>query len=149
MSSLTGPSLSSLLDQTLQSGALSQIGAQLGTDPQTTSTAVSAALPMLVGALARNASTEGGAQSLASALARDHDGSILDDVGGFLGGGAATFSGAGILGHLFGGRQQAVEQAVGQSSGLDAQSARQLMAMLAPIVMGALSRRAQQGGGVD
>jgi hypothetical protein len=149
MSSPAQPSITDLLGQTLQGGALAQIGAQLGTDPQTTSNAVSAALPMLVGALARNSASESGAQSLASSLSRDHDGSVLDDVGSFLGGGAAASSGAGILGHLFGGRQAAVEQAVGQSSGLDGQSARQLMAMLAPLVLGALSRGAQQRGGVD
>jgi hypothetical protein len=150
MSASAGPSISDLLGQTLQGGALDQIGAQLGTDSQTTSQAVSAALPMLLGALARNSSQTGGAEALSAALARDHDGSVLDDIGGFLGGGAATTTaGAGILGHLFGGRQAAVEQAVGQSAGLDGQSAGQLMAMLAPLVMGALSRGAQQRGGLD
>lgn len=149
MSASSGFSITDLLGQTLRSGALDQIGAQLGTDPQTTSQAVSAALPMLVGALARNSSQAGGAEALAAALARDHDGSVLDDVGGFLGGGGATTAGAGILGHLFGGRQAVVEQAVGQSAGLDGQSAGQLLAMLAPLVMGALSRGAQQQGGLD
>lgn len=149
MSSSTGFSITDLLGQTLQGGALDQIGAQLGTDPQTTSSAVSAALPMLLGALARNSSQTGGADALAAALARDHDGSVLDDVGGFLSGGSAAASGAGILGHLFGGRQAAVQQAVGQSAGLDGQAAGQLLAMLAPLVMGALSRGAQQRGGLD
>jgi hypothetical protein len=141
--------IADLITQTLQGGALDQMGTALGTDRETTSTAVSAALPMLIGALARNASTEGGAQALASALNRDHDGSVLDDVTGFLGGGTASSSGAAILGHLFGARQGAVEQAVGQSAGLDSQSTTQLMAMLAPLVMGALSRGAQQRGGLD
>jgi hypothetical protein len=149
MSASAGPSISDLLGQTLQGGALDQIGAQLGTDPQTTSQAVSAALPMLLGALARNSSQPTGAEALASALSRDHDGSVLDDIGGFLGGGAATSAGAGILGHLFGARQGAVEQALGQSTGLNGQSAGQLMAMLAPLVMGAISRGAQQRGGLD
>ena len=149
MSAFTGPSITDLIGQTLQGGGLDRIGAQLGADPRTTSQAVSAALPMLLGALARNSSQPGGAEALASALARDHDGSVLDDVGGFLGGGAATSSGAGILGHLFGERQTAVEQAVGRSSGLDGQATSQLMAMLAPVVMGALSRSAQQRGGLD
>jgi hypothetical protein len=149
MSASTGPSITDFLGQTLQGGVLDQIGARIGADPQTTSQAVSAALPMLMGALARNSSQAGGAESLASALARDHDGSVLDDVGSFLGGGAAASSGAGILGHLFGSRQGAVEQAVGQSAGLDGQAAGQLMAMLAPLVLGAVSRGAQQRGGLD
>jgi hypothetical protein len=144
-----GPSITDFLGQTLERGALDQIGAQLGADSQTTTRAVSAALPMLLGALARNSSQAGGAEALTAALARDHDGSVLDDVSGFLSGGSAATSGAGILGHLFGARQGAVEQAVGQSAGLDGQSAGQLMAMLAPLVMGALSRGAQQRGGLD
>lgn len=148
MSASTGPSIMDFLGQTLQGGALDRIGAQLGTDPQTTNQAVSAALPMLMGALARNSSQSGGAEALASALARDHDGSVLDDIGGFLGGGASA-GGAGILGHLFGARQGAVEQALGQSTGLNSQSASQLMAMLAPLVLGAVSRGAQQRGGLD
>jgi hypothetical protein len=143
------PSITDVLGQALQGGALDQIAAQLGTDQATASSAVSSALPMLVGALARNASSEAGAQSLSGALERDHDGSVLDDVSGFIGGGSAASSGAGILGHLFGGQQSAVSQAVGQSSGLDGQAAGQLLAMLAPVVMGALSRGARQGGGLD
>jgi hypothetical protein len=138
-----------LLSQTLQGGTLDHLGAQLGTDPQTTSTAVAAALPMLVGALARNAQAPGGADALAGALARDHDGGILDNIGGFLSSGAAASSGAGILGHLFGAKQAAVQQAVSASSGLDSQGAGQLLAMLAPLVMGALSRGAQSQGGLD
>ena len=40
---------------------------------------------MLTGALARNAAKPAGAASLDQALAKDHDGSILDKVGDFLG----------------------------------------------------------------
>jgi len=63
--------------------ALGQISGQIGADPQSTQTAVSAALPLLLGALARNASQPGGAEALAGALGRDHDGSVLDHVAGF------------------------------------------------------------------
>lgn len=143
-------SLTDLLGQTLQGNALNSLGVQLGTDPQTTSAAVNAALPMLVGALARNSASDTGAQALSTALARDHDGSVLDDVGGFLGGAAGGGAGTAILGHLFGGRQAAVQQAVSQSSGIDSAAAGQLLAVLAPLVMGALGRSArQQPGGLD
>ena len=73
-----------LLAQQLQGSNLSQISRQLGTDEKTTSSAISAALPILVGALARNSSGTSGARSLAGALQRDHDGSILDNLGSFL-----------------------------------------------------------------
>ena len=48
-------SLLDMLQQRLGGDAVSQISQQLGTDPGTTQTAIAAALPMLVGALARNA----------------------------------------------------------------------------------------------
>ena len=67
-----------------------------------TSKAMAAALPLLLGALSRNASQGDGASSLHQALANDHDGSILDDIGGFLGSGN-TSSGNDILGHVLGG----------------------------------------------
>ncbi|MCG8455803.1 MAG: DUF937 domain-containing protein [Holophagales bacterium] len=137
-------SLLELLGQQIDGQAIRNMSQQLGEDPETTSKAVSAALPMLVGALANNTSRSGGAQSLLSALDRDHDGSVLDDVVGFLGQGGAAASGQGILGHLLGGRQVGAEQALGKVSGMNAQKAGQLLAMLAPLVMGVLGRARQQ-----
>jgi hypothetical protein len=54
--------------------------------------------------------------------------------------------GLGILGHVLGGAQQRAAGGVGRAGGIDAGSAMQLMAMLAPIVMAALGRNAQRGG---
>ena len=141
-------SILDLVTQTLGSGATRQIGQQLGVDESAAAKAISGALPMLVGALARNSASSGGAGALASALDRDHDGSILDDIGGFLGGGGAQGAGEGILKHVLGGRQQQVQSGLGQVSGLDSGKAGQLLAMLAPIVMGALGK-AQRGRGLD
>ncbi|HRF38840.1 MAG TPA: DUF937 domain-containing protein, partial [Saprospiraceae bacterium] len=64
----------------------------------------------LVSALARNASTEQGAAALSNALDRDHDGSILSNLAGLLGGQAPAqdnraLNGAGILNHILGDRQ--------------------------------------------
>jgi hypothetical protein len=144
------PSLFETLTQSLGSNALGQLGQQIGADHGTTSTAVATALPMLIGALARNASQPQGAEALAGALARDHDGSILNDVEGFLGsagtasaaGSGAAVDGGAILGHLLGGQRSAVEAAVGQSSGLSAGSTSRLLELLAPLVMGSLGRTA-------
>src|SRR5262249_20131902 len=55
--------------------------------------------------------------------------------------------GGSILGHVLGGRQDSMAQSVGRASGLDAGSAAQLLAMLAPIVLAALGRARGQGGG--
>jgi len=145
-------SLMDLLGDSLDQGTVSRIGNELGVDQQTAQSAISAAIPMIVAGLARNASTPSGADSLHNALARDHDGSLLDDLGGFLGGGgggqAAGMGGIGgaILGHVFGGRQGTMENTLGRSTGLDGASAARLLAMLAPIVMAALGRARAQNG---
>ena len=60
---------------------------QTGADKVQTTRASSAAISAMLGGLARNASTPEGANSLASALERDHDGSLLDMIGGLMKGG--------------------------------------------------------------
>ena len=140
-------SILDLLQGQLGDDTVRQIGSQLGVAPQQASAAIGAALPMLIGALSRNASTGAGAESLLGALARDHDGSVLDNLGSLLGQGP-TRSGLGALGHIFGGRENAVAGAVGRSTGLDAQTVTSLLAMLAPMVLGALGK-AQRSRGLD
>ena len=136
-----------LLGQVMSGGNLGAISQTIGADESTTSTAIQAALPMLIGAMARNASSEGGASALAGALDRDHDGSVLDDIAGFvMGGGAQQSNGAGILGHIFGGNQPAVEQGLSQASGVTMSTIAKLLPLLAPIVMGYLGRQKQQQG---
>ena len=73
-----------------------------------------AAVPLLVGAMQRQAASPTGLDALAGALDRDHDGSILDDIGGFLGSGGTVGRGAGILGHVLGARQDNVAASAGQ-----------------------------------
>ncbi len=89
-----------MLSQQLSGPVVEQMSNQIGADPESTQKALSAALPMLVGGLARNAQSPEGAQSLANALERDHDGSLLDGLGALLGGGSG---GSGGLGALLGG----------------------------------------------
>ncbi len=137
-----------LVTQALGGGGASQISKQLGIDEKTANSAIGGAIPVLMGALARNASSGSGAGALAGALDRDHDGSILDDLGGFLGGGGAESAGAGILKHVLGGKQSQVEQGVGAASGLDPAKAGALLKMLAPVVMGALGKT-QRSQGLD
>jgi hypothetical protein len=132
----------SLLQQ-LAGGGLSNISQQLGADEKTTQSALSTALPLLVSALANNASKPAGSESLHQALVKDHDGSILDNLGGFLGNPEAA-NGAGILKHILGGQQPAVAQQLTQNTGLDTAQVMQLLQIAAPLVMGALGQQQKQ-----
>lgn len=157
-----------------------QMAGRIGASPQQTQNAISAALPLLLGAMSRNAATPGGAEALHRAAVRDHAandpmaiigallggagggagagaaGQLLGALGGLLGGGAGgeaagrprdpISDGLGILGHVLGGAQQRAAGGVARAGGIDAGSAMQLLAMLAPLVMAALGRQAQRGG---
>lgn len=139
--------MTSILDEVRQQlgpDTIQQFSSTLGADPAATSNAVALALPAILGGLSQNAAQPEGAAALDNAL-NAHDGSILDNLGGLLGGGGGGIGGA-ILGHVFGGRRDKVEQGVGRASGLDAAQIAQLMAMLAPIVMGVLGRMKQKKG---
>jgi hypothetical protein len=137
--------LSQMLMTQLAGAAISQISGKIGADSSTTSKAVAIAVPLLISALARNSSTPAGAEALNQAVARDHDGSILDDLGGFFSNTGAA-NGAGILGHVLGDQRAVAEQGLAQSTGLDAGAAGQLLETIAPLVMGALGKTQQQQG---
>jgi hypothetical protein len=137
--------LTQLLMQQLAGGGLSKIGQQIGADEQTTQSALSTALPLLVTALANNASKPEGAQSLHQALAKDHDGSILNDLSGFLGN-PAVANGAGILKHVLGSQQPTVTQGLAQGTGLQSEQIGQLLQIAAPLLMGALGQQQRQQG---
>jgi hypothetical protein len=123
---------------------IQQMSASIGADPASTSKAINLALPALLGGLTRNASKGDGARALDRAL-EQHDGSILDNLGGLLSG-AGGGAGAAILGHIFGARRAPVERGVGKATGLDSGQIARLLAMLAPIVMAALGRMKQEKG---
>src|SRR5262245_61869107 len=137
--------LMGILDNALNSDTVRQISRQLGIDEGATIGAIQTALPMLLGGLANNSASQSGASSLLAALDRDHDGSVLDDLEGYLGD-YLSGRGEGILSHIFGGQEGAVERGGSQASGLDLSKVGPLLLMLAPIVMGALGRARRERG---
>jgi len=145
MSDLTNQVMGHLDDQRIQA-----IASQLGIDPSQAETAIQQAMPLLIGGLARNAQTEQGAGALHSALG-DHAGNDIGSIlGSVLGGGGTGNGGLGngmaILGHIFGARQDQAAQGLGQQTGLGSQNAGQLLAILAPVVMGVLGNMSQRQG---
>jgi len=137
-------SILEILNDQLDDDAISKIGGLLGTDTKATERAITGAIPVLIGALARNASSGDGLSSLAKAVSKDHDGSLLDNLGGFLGGGGNMGMGEAILGHILGGRSQRTTTGLSQATGLNAGSVMKLLAILAPIVMAAIGRSQRQ-----
>lgn len=136
--------ISSLLQSSMGQQMINGVVNQLGIDNQQAQLAISAGIPVLLSALNKNAAS-GDAQNIANALEKDHNGSILDNVSGYLSGG--NFSdGLGILNHVLGGKQAQVEGAIGQTSGLGSGQIAQVLAMIAPIVMGYLGKQKSDNG---
>lgn len=134
--------LSSDLGKQLVQGA----SAQTGQPEDKTANVLSMALPVILGAMQRNAATPQGAQSLNRALDDSrHDGSILDQLSSLLGSQGADSAlvqdGAGILEHVLGGNRQRVEQNISKTSGVDANAVAQIIKIAAPIVMGILGNQ--------
>jgi hypothetical protein len=147
-------SLQDLLGQDQGTQAVSQISQEVGAEPSMVNSAIQMALPMLLNGLANNASTPQGAESLNTALEQDHDGSLLDNLGGL---GSMIFGGqqqqaapprqadaGGILGHILGANQGQVAQQVSNQTGLGMGQVAQILMFLAPIVMSYLGKQKQQ-----
>lgn len=147
--------LISLLEQQLgNSNVIETLAKQVGAkDVGQTQNAANSILTALMGAVAKNASSAEGAGALVSALDRDHDGSILDDLAGMLGGTTAvqnskTMNGSGIVQHLLGDRQNGIVEMVSKVTGMDKQQVGALMIKLAPMLMGILGK-AKKDQGLD
>lgn len=138
-------SLIDLVQQHLGPAEIQEISQHLGTDPATTSNAIQAALPMIVGGMAHTAQQPGGADAIQSAVDEHGAGGIMGALGGLAGmfGGASSGgSNGGLLGSILGQHTATVQNGVQTASGLDASKVKSLLAMLAPIVMAALAQHA-------
>jgi hypothetical protein len=137
--------LNSDLGKTLVNSASQQLGESKGK----TTSALTTTLPLILGAMKNNTATTDGANGLLNALSKKLDGSILDNLEGVLTNQNVLQDGAGILGHVFGGKEQNIAKAVSSKSGIDLNSAMNLLKMAAPVIMGYLGKQAKQQNVTD
>ena len=135
--------LTQIITQQLSGDASRTIAQRFGISETTANRAVQIGVPLILAALARNANEPQGAQSLHQAINEDHDGSIFDNLLGYVSN-PQTANGAGILGHVFGGQKPTIENNLAQATGIDQSSAGGLLETLAPLVMGAVGQAQQQ-----
>lgn len=141
-----------LLQGQLDPNLVNQLSQHIGAEsPEQTEAAAAGIISTLVAGLNKNAATPEGANALVSALDRDHDGSLLEDVAGFLLGSrqpsnASTLNGAGILGHILGSKQSGAVDMISKATGLDSSQIMKLMISLAPMVLAALGKARKQEG---
>lgn len=137
-----------LLNSDLGKSIISGVSGSTGTDETRTSSVLTMALPVLMKAMERNASTPQGAEGLMGALMNGkHDGSIIENLGGLFNGGVDTEvknDGDKILNHVLGTKKQGVEKIIGEKSGLSADAVGNILKVAAPILMGVLGKQARQ-----
>jgi hypothetical protein len=141
-----------LLNSPMGKQLISGVAGQTGQSESGTANVLSMAMPLLMGAMKKNVSQPGGAESLMNALNSKHSGGILDNLGGLFEGGvdqSVMDDGAGILGHLLGGNQSNVQNALSQKSGIDAGAIGSILKIAAPLIMGYLGRQSQQNNVSD
>jgi hypothetical protein len=132
----------------LSGETVDDIGRRIDADPASTKRAIDAALPMLLAALGKEAADPQRAAGLKQAIQQDHDGTVVDNLHGYLSGqmsGRAT-NGEGIVNHVLGDRREPAVQALSAKSGLDLGTIASLLPLLAPIVMGMLGKKTGSGG---
>src|ERR1044071_5596635 len=77
--------ITQMITQQLSGGAVSKIAQRFGISESQADMAVQIGVPLILTALARNASQPQGAESLHQAINNDHDGSIFNNLMGYLG----------------------------------------------------------------
>jgi len=127
-----------------------QLGQQFGLSDDLTQQAMSALIPALAAGLKSNASKPGGAEALLDALSKGKHGQYLDDPG-LLGRSETRDDGNSILGHLLGSKDlsRSVASQAAQKTGLDSDLLKQMLPIVATMVMGSLSKRSEEPDAVS
>lgn len=135
----------SLLDAILNSqdgAAVQQLGSQFGLGDEQTTQALSALVPAIAAGLNHNVQSEGGLDSLMSALSNGQHQQYMSDPA-VLGQTTTTDDGNAILGHVFGSKdvsRQVASQAAAHT-GVSSDVLKKMLPIVATLVMGALAKR--------
>lgn len=132
--------------------AVRNLAGQFGIDESQAASAISSLLPALQGGLQNNLSQAGGMEGLLGALQGGNHSRFLDEDGA-LGAPETIQEGNGILGHLLGSKDasRAAASAASDQTGLPAQMMKQMLPVVATMVMGAISKQSaaqQEEGGL-
>jgi hypothetical protein len=124
-------------------GATRQLGQQFGLNEDQVGAALSALVPALAAGVQRNTSSQGGLDDLLGALTGGSHQQYVDDPSS-LSRQETVQDGNNILGHIFGSKdvsRQVATQAAAQT-GIGADILKQMLPMIAAMMMGAMSKRA-------
>ena len=127
--------LSSLLGSMTSSSAVDSISQKSGGSSDQVSSLVSAALPLLLGSMTNNASTEKGASSLLNALSQHTSTAPVEEQIKE----ADEEDGGKIINHILGQNTTSVTKTLSKDTGLSTAQVTKILAILAPVLLTALS----------
>lgn len=135
--------LTNILGALTGNDAVSAISDNLKIDSNQVSSVISNALPSLLGAMQKNASTPGGAEALAKALG-DHAGNAGNIINNLKG--ADLIDGGKILGHIFGGDLSNVLGGISKKTGVASNAVGNILASIAPSLLAILGKQNGNSG---
>jgi hypothetical protein len=145
--------MNSLFDMLMSAGggsAVQQVSQRFGLSNDQASTALGQLVPAVMAGLQRNTSQQGGLEALLGALNRGNHEQYLDNPG-LLQQETATQDGNSILGHVFGSKEvsRAVASRASEQTGIGSDVLKQMLPLVATMVMGGLSKQKAAGPGLD
>jgi len=135
--------LTNILGALTGNDAVNAISENLKIDSKQVSSVITSALPSLLGAMQKNASTPGGAEALAKALG-DHAsnaGNIINNLKG-----ADLIDGSKILGHIFGGNLSNILSGISKQTGVASNAVSNILASIAPSLLAILGKQNGNAG---
>lgn len=126
-----------------------KIAAKAGVSPDIAKGLMKQVGPVILAKMGRNAESSEELSSLDTAIAKDHDGSIFNNIDDLVSSDVDTKGGK-ILGHIFGGSESVVTKAISEKSDISEDQGSSLMEMMAPLVLGQLGKmKSDSNGGFD
>ena len=124
-------------------GAVQQIGQRFGLSPEQTGSALGQLAPALLEGLQRNTAQEGGLEALLGALSRGNHAAYVDNPE-TLTQPSTIEDGNSILGHILGSKDvsRAVAGRAAEQTGISSEVLKQMLPMVAAMLMGSLSKGA-------
>lgn len=138
--------LTNILGALTGNEAIGTIADKFNLESKDVSSVINNALPSLLGAMQKNASTPGGAEALAKALG-DHVGNAGNIINNLKG--ADLVDGSKILGHIFGGNLTNILGGISKQTGVASSAVNNILSSIAPSLLALLGKGQQQGGGIN
>jgi hypothetical protein len=142
-STINNMDITNILGALTGNDAVGAIADNLKIDSKQVSSVITSALPTLLGAMQKNASTPGGAEALAKALG-DHAGNSGNIVNNLKA--ADLVDGKKILGHIFGGNLSSILGGISKNTGVGSNAVGSILASIAPSLLALLGKGQQSSG---